>query len=176
MGPSIKFSTKEAYDVVSTYRSSYSKIPLLWNKLETKLANTINPNYKEEWHGLTFHDKKIKLPNGLSLHYNNLRYCAGKLTYDSRATESTWGGRITENVVQALSRLIVTDAMLRIQNDKTLDAKIVLTVHDEIVLISNANDADATMAKLISHMCVNPCWATNLPLNAEGGYDNRYSK
>ena len=176
MGPPMKFTTNEAYEVVNTYRNTYSGIPALWQKLELKLANTINPAYDEEWCGLTFKDQKIALPNGLALHYNNLRFEGGKLTYDSRNTETTWGGRITENIVQALSRLIVTDAMLRIQNDKELDADVVLTVHDEIVLISNTNNPDATMDKLIAHMCTPPSWAPDIPLDAEGGYDIRYSK
>ena len=176
MGPPMKFSTDEAFDVVNTYRSTYSGVQLLWNKLELKLANTINPSYDESWHGLRFHRGKIHLPNGMALHYNNLRYEGGKLTYDSRATESTWGGRITENVVQALSRIIVTDSMLRIQQDASLDAQVVLTVHDEIVLISQANNADATMSKLIAHMCTPPSWAKDIPLDAEGGYDFSYSK
>jgi DNA polymerase len=176
MGPAMKFTIDEAYEVVNTYRSTYSGIPLLWKKLELKLANTINPSYEESWHGLRFHRGKIHLPNGMALHYNNLRYEGGKLTYDSRTTESTWGGRIAENVVQALSRIIVTDSMLRIQQDKNLDAEVVLTVHDEIVLISNANDPDATMNKLIAHMCNPPSWAQEIPLDAEGGYDFSYSK
>ena len=176
MGPPMTFTTDEAYNVVNTYRSTYSGIPLLWKKLELKLASTINPNYEEEWHGLRFHQGKIHLPNGLALHYNNLRFEGGKLTYDSRNTESTWGGRIAENVVQALSRIIVTDAMLRIQQDTNLDAQVVLTVHDEIVLISNANNPDVTMDKLIAHMCDPPSWAPDIPLDAEGGYDVSYSK
>ena len=176
MGPAMKFTTEEAYEVVNTYRNTYPGVQMLWKKLELKLANTINPSYTEDWHGLFFHDKKIYLPNGLALHYNNLRYEGGKLTYDSRTTESTWGGRITENVVQALSRIIVTDAILRIQADKSLDADVVLTVHDEIVLISNDINPDATMAKLIAHMCTPPSWARDLPLDAEGGYDVNYSK
>lgn len=176
MGPAMKFTLDEAYEVVNTYRNTYSGVPLLWKKLELKLANTINPSYEESWHGLWFNRGRIHLPNGLALLYNNLRYEGGKLTYDSRTTESTWGGRIAENVVQALSRIIITDAMLRIQNDKQLDAEVVLTVHDEIVLIGNANNPDATMKKLITHMCKPPSWAPNIPLDAEGGYDLSYSK
>jgi DNA polymerase len=169
------FTTDEAYNVVNTYRSTYSGIPLLWQKLELKLANTIT-RQDEDWHGLRFADRKIHLPNGMALHYNNLRYERGKLVYDSRNTEFTWGGRIAENVVQALSRIIVTDAMLRIQKDPTLDAEVVLTVHDEIVMISQANNPDATMDKLIAHMCTPPDWALDIPLDAEGGYDVSYSK
>ena len=176
MGAPMRFTTNEAYEVVNTYRTTYPGIPALWNKLETKLASTINPAFHEQWRCLAFTEGKIHLPNGLALHYNDLRFESGKLTYDSRHKETTWGGRITENVVQALSRLIVTDAMLRIKNDKELDADVVLTVHDEIILISNANTPDDTMAKLIKHMCTPPDWAKDIPLDAEGGYDTRYSK
>ena len=172
----MQFSTEEAYDVVNTYRTTYSGIPLLWKKLEVKLASTLNPTYDEHWHGLFFDNHKIQLPNGLSLHYNNLRFEDGNLTYDARNPETTWGGRLTENVVQALARIVISDAMLRIQKDYTLNAEVVLTVHDEIIIIGNANNPDATMSKLIEHMCVPPSWAPDLPLDAEGGYDVRYSK
>jgi DNA polymerase I-like protein with 3'-5' exonuclease and polymerase domains len=66
--------------------------------------------------------------------------------------------------------------MLRIQKDTQLQADVVLTVHDEIVLISHANNPDATMSTLIKHMCTPPSWALDIPLDAEGGYDTRYSK
>jgi DNA polymerase len=172
----MKFTTEEAYDVVNTYRTTYPGVPLLWKKLEVKLASTLNPTYDEHWHGLFFDNNKIQLPNGLSLHYNNLRFEDGNLTYDSNKTETTWGGRIAENAVQALSRIVISDAMLSIQRDPDIDVDIALTVHDEIVIIGEANNPDATMSKLIEHMCVPPSWAPDLPLDAEGGYDVRYSK
>ena len=176
MGPPMKFSAQEAQDVVNTYRNTYPGIQNLWSKLELKLANTVNPALSEEWGCLYFDKHKIHLPNGMALHYNNLDYDDGTLTYETRIKETTWGGRIVENVVQALSRIIVTDAMLRIEKDTTLDAQVVLTVHDEIVLISQANNPDATMDKLIAHMCTPPSWAEDIPLDAEGGYDLSYSK
>jgi DNA polymerase bacteriophage-type len=176
MGPPMKFTTKEAQNVVNTYRSAYPGIPTLWQRLEIKLASTLNPTYNEYWHGLSFDDNKIQLPNGLSLHYNNLRFEGGTLTYDARNPETTWGGRLAENVVQALSRIIVGDAMLSIQKDPGLDVDVVHTIHDEVVIIGNAINPDATMAKLIEHMCLPPVWAPDLPLDAEGGYDRCYSK
>ena len=71
MGPSMTFSMEEAFEVVNTYRMTFQGIPMLWQKLELKLASTINPAYDEEWHGLRFHQSKIHLPNGLALHYPN---------------------------------------------------------------------------------------------------------
>ena len=132
--------------------------------------------FSEDWRCLFFNDKKIGLPNRLSLVYRNLRYEKQGLVYDSRSSERTWGGRITENVVQALARIVITDAMLRIERDRELRASVVLTVHDEIIALAPKNNADATMARVIEHMCTAPEWAPELPLDAEGGYDERYSK
>jgi DNA polymerase len=176
-GMAVNISSDEAFKVVSGYRTINSGIPTLWDKFEIKLASTIQKNYHETWRCLTFTDKKIWLPNGMALVYDQLDYNReGKLTYESRNTETTWGGRIAENVTQALSRIVITDAMLRIEADKSLDATIALTVHDEIIIIGNANNPDVTMSKLIEHMCVPPAWAPDLPLAAEGGYDKGYSK
>jgi DNA polymerase len=176
-GMAVNISSDEAFKVVSGYRTINSGIPTLWDKFEIKLASTIQKNYHETWRCLTFTDKKIWLPNGMALVYDQLDYNReGKLTYESRNTETTWGGRIAENVTQALSRIVITDAMLRIEADKSLDATIALTVHDEIIIIGNANNPAVTMSKLIEHMCVPPAWAPDLPLAAEGGYDKGYSK
>ena len=78
--------------------------------------------------------------------------------------------------MQALSRIIITDGMLRIQRDKTLKGEIVLTVHDEIIFLGPDTEPHVTMEKLIHHMCTPPHWALDLPLDAEGGFDKRYSK
>ena len=93
--------------------------------------------------------------------------------YDSRGKkEYTYGGRITENVIQALARIVITDSMLRL--DKNQD--VALTVHDEIIITSTNINADATMDKIITDMCIPPPWALDLPLDAEGGYAKEYSK
>lgn len=176
MGPAMKMSQADAHKVVSGYRTNFSQIPLLWKRLEDKLTQTLNPRFEEQWRCLLFKNNAIHLPNKLALKYNNLTIDKGTLTYEQRKKETTWGGKITENVVQALSRIIITDGMLRIQRDKTLAGDIVLTVHDEIVFLSTDKEPHAIMEKLINHMCTPPDWATNLPLNAEGGYDKRYSK
>ena len=55
-------------------------------------------------------------------------------------------------------------------------AKIVLTVHDEIIVLAPKVDADNIMEYIITLMCEKPAWAKQLPLDAEGGYDVCYSK
>ena len=177
-GPPVKLSEKEAWNAVSTYRNMYNQIPMLWKKIEIKTTATLNWTFHENWRCLEFMKKRIGLPNGLALRYNNLRYEDNTLTYDGprNKKETTYGGKLTENVVQALARLVISDAMVRIENDPTIDANVVLTVHDEIVLVGRDTDPDGTMTKLIDHMCTPPIWCPDIPLDAEGGYDIGYSK
>lgn len=177
MGPAVHFTDAEARKVVDAYRSVYPKIPSLWRKLEDLLKQTLHrDNFGNIYGPLTVAQHALKLPNGMALRYHNLRYGALGLIYDGKGskTENTYGGRITENVIQALSRIIVTDSMRRLRRADIGD--VVLTVHDEIIISGGTNNADATMNFIIDDMCIPPVWASDIPLNAEGGYDKSYSK
>ena len=124
---------------------------------------------------LIFRNGNILLPNKMALKYTDLRLNDGNLQYVGRnGIETTYGGRITENVIQALSRIVITDAMLLLENDPELT--VALTVHDEVVLIGPNENPDATMDYIISVLCKPPLWAADLPLDAEGGYARNYSK
>ena len=177
MGPAMDFSEEQAKQVVDTYRSSYPKIKMLWTKLEDLLKQSLH----RDNHGyvyakvLTVGNRQIKLPNGMALKYHDLTHDMDGLTYFSRnKREYTYGGRITENVIQALSRIIITDSMLRL--DKADIGDVVLTVHDEVIMIGNTDNPSATMSRIIDDMCIAPNWALDIPLDAEGGFDRSYSK
>jgi len=174
MGPPVHFTLEKAKQIVNTYRNTYSGIQNLWRKLEDLLKQTMHSdNWGNRYGPLTVGDNTLQLPNGLGLRYHNLRSTHQGLMYDSRnKNEYTYGGRITENVIQALARIVITDSMLRL--DKTHD--VALTVHDEIIITGTNINADATMENIISDMCIAPCWAPDLPLAAEGGYAKEYSK
>ena len=125
---------------------------------------------------LLFENGNIQLPNNMWLKYKNLTLQSGQLVYTGRhGTEKTYGGRLAENVVQALSRIVITDAMLRLEQQLP-DAAVALTVHDEVVLVASDNNPDGTMSQVIDILCTPPQWASNLPLDAEGGYARNYSK
>jgi len=112
----------------------------------------------------------------MSLKYKDLRANNGQLEYIGRnGIEKTYGGRLTENVVQALSRIVITDAMLKLQ-DAIPEGKVALTVHDEVVIVAPNTEPDATMELVIDTLCIPPEWAKDLPLDAEGGYAHNYSK
>ena len=176
-GPSVEFTDAEAAGVVTKYRQTYSKIPLLWRRLENFLMMSLQLNQPPlPFQVLLFENGNIQLPNSMWLKYKDLTLQSGQLVYTGRhGTEKTYGGRLTENVVQALSRIVITDAMLRLEQQLP-DAAVALTVHDEVVLVAPDNSPDGTMTQIISTLCTPPKWAPDLPLDAEGGYAQNYSK
>lgn len=178
MGPAMQIAETEAMSVVNTYRTSYERIPMLWSRLQELLIKSTHPATRgETYRCITVGDKSLHLPNGMSLRYEDLTINRdGSLNYKFRkARETTWGGRIAENVIQALARIVITDAMLRLDKNYP-DMDVVLTVHDEVIVVAPEDNPDARMDTIIKELCVPPQWASSLPLDAEGGYDKVYSK
>lgn len=86
----------------------------------------------------------------------------------------TYGGKLVENVTQAVARDVMADAMLRVE-EGNYPFEIMLTVHDE--LITEAPDDDEIDDKLLSEiLSVPPNWAQDLPLAAGGFQAKRYRK
>ena len=86
----------------------------------------------------------------------------------------THGPMLTENVVQALARIVITDQMLDIQTLPQVD--IVMQVHDEIIAIGTDIDSNGTMEQILNIMRTPPEWCSDLPLDAEGGISQIYDK
>ena len=177
MGPAMEFDIEESEKIVRKYRNTYSRIKSLWSKLEDLLVMSLHrDNYGHTYGPLTVDHESLILPNGMALRYHGLKRTIKGLTFKSRnKDEYTYGGKITENVVQALSRIVITDSMLRLS--KSVEGgKVALTVHDEIIIIAPDTNPHATMQKIIDDMCQAPDWCSDIPLDAEGGFDIRYSK
>ena len=174
--PSVEVTDATAQAIVMQYRSMYPNIPKLWSGMKDSLFQMLNPRSVGMMYGpLTIRSKALGLPNGMALNYPNLYFSAGQFMYSTeRETIRTHGPRVTENVVQALARLVITDQMLEVQNLPEVD--IVLQVHDEIIAIGSEHNADATMDKIIEIMRTAPEWCSDLPLDAEGGASQIYDK
>ena len=174
--PSVDVGDATAQAIVMQYRGMYPNIPRLWSGMKDSLFQMINPRGIGLKYGpLTIQRHALELPNGMRLSYPNLRYQAGQFLYNTeREMIRTHGPRVTENVVQALARLVITDQMLEIQALPEVD--IVLQVHDEIIAIGSEYNADATMDKIIEIMRTAPEWCQDLPLDAEGGVSQVYDK
>ncbi len=167
----------EAIHIVQTYRQTYQKIPLLWtagkHAIEAMVKNQSTPfgNGCVEVHGTD----GILLPNGLYQRYPNLRKVKGdngdQYVYDSRrGSVKIYGGKLVENICQALARCIIGEQMLRIAKRY----KPVLTVHDAVACVAPENEVEEAMTYVQECMKWTPDWATGLPVNCEAGYGKSY--
>jgi DNA polymerase len=81
-----------------------------------------------------------------------------------------YGGKFTENIVQALARIIVMSQLLRISKK----LKVALTVHDSIIALARENERDEARAYVESCMRWLPAWAQGLPINCESKWGYNY--
>jgi DNA polymerase len=179
----VQISKGEAERIISTYRDTYPKITELW-KSATKALNAILENKQTTLgrNGVLEVDGKnaILLPNGLYLRYPNLRLQDNEegqteVVYDTRRGKQTlanriYGGKVIENVCQALARIIIGEQMLLIAKKY----RVVMTVHDAVACVMP--DAEVEHAKEYVELCMRlrPKWALELPLNCEAGYGQSY--
>jgi DNA polymerase bacteriophage-type len=160
--------------IIDSYRRTAWPIVSMWG-LFSELIHRCLYSGKEYTHKcLTFRKGEIELPNGMKLLYPNLRpELDGKgktqWVYGERATK-LYAGKVTNNVTQALARIVMTDGMLRVAKRYP----VVGTVHDEqIVLVPDAEVADAK-TWVLAQMTMEPSYMPGIPLAADGGAHRRY--
>jgi DNA polymerase len=122
------------------------------------------------------------LPNGMYIRYPNLRMVANddgkvEMVYDTKRGKTTvpnriYGGKVVENVCQALARIIIGKQMLQIARKY----KVVMTVHDAVACV--VPEADVHTAQEYVEMCMRtrPDWGMELPLNCESGHGRSYGE
>lgn len=85
----------------------------------------------------------------------------------------TYGGKLVENIVQAIARDVLADDMLVLHLH---GHKIVGSVHDEIIIEAPEAKAQGVLKDVLAVMCRAPSWAPGLPCKAEGFVASRYRK
>jgi DNA polymerase len=179
----VEFELDAAEHVIDTYRKTYPKITELWKSAASSLKailqnqqTTLGRNEALKIEG----DSGILLPNGLYLRYPNLRILdneegRAELVYDTkkgRAVMQTriYGGKVIENVCQALARIVIGEQMLMVAKKY----KVVMTVHDAIACIVPTEEVETAKEYVELCMRMRPSWGTELPLNCEAGYGVSY--
>ena len=167
---------------IAVYRETYHRIPALWRQgqdaIQAMLDGKTAPLGKD---GVVLVNALgIRLPNGLYLKYPNLRSRMGdkgklEFVYDQKRGRAVipnrlYGGKLIENVCQALARIIIGEQMLMIARNQ----KVAMTVHDAVGSIVPDADADEGRAFVEACMRVQPKWATGLPLNCESKMGKSY--
>jgi len=175
----VEVTLEEAKRIIDTYRSSANKIADLWPKSGKALeALMLGQETTIDAVGIikVVPGVGLTLPSGLHIQYPNLRVhtdAEGKreLIYDSKGLPvRIYGGKVVENVCQAVARQIVAEQMLRVSKRY----KVVLTVHDAVAIIAPEAEAKQAQAYLEECMSWNPKWATGLPLSCESGMGVSY--
>jgi DNA polymerase len=180
--PSAVLSDAECQRLVKVYRDINHQVIKLWEDCDRALEHMANwhdnskPYYLGKHECLLVTKEGIKLPNGLYIHYPQLKKETDidgrlKFMYKSRRGKiSIWGGSVVENVVQALARIIVGEQMVAV-NQKY---KPVLTVHDAIVCVAPQKDIDSAMKYITDIMSTPPDWGKDLPISCEANYGDSY--
>jgi DNA polymerase len=117
----------------------------------------------------------LVMPSGLRILYDGLHAEQGErgLEYSyktRRGRTRIYGGKVIENVCQAIARCIIGEQMLRINKKH----KVVLTVHDSIVCCVKDNEVEQAQAYVEECMRWTPEWAEGLPVDCESGTAKSY--
>lgn len=177
--------------LVNYWREANSKIVSFWWDLDQAARKCITERTNQEVRGLrlSYHHGMffIRLPSGRELAYPKATIRPHQKFEDSTEiaycevsngggwkTTGTYGGKLTENVTQAIARDCLVDSMLRIED---AGYKIVMHIHDEVVIECEADkDPEAALEDIYKIMGTPIPWAPGLPLGADGFHCMFYQK
>lgn len=179
----------ELPDIVSRWRKSSPRIAEFWKMTEQYALAAVKLGVSNTMPcGITFHRDAdyllIRLPSGRDLFYYHPEIRENDLGRDAIhfwGTDqktgkwgliSTYGGKLTENIVQAVARDLLCNSMM---NLFYAGYQINFHVHDEVIM-EVPEDSDKNLDDAIKLMCTLPSWAEGLPLNAAGFESHYYMK
>ena len=165
-----------AKKIIDIYRATAHPVTAFWDMCSQLIEDSLYGGKEYQYKCLTFRKEEIELPNGMSLLYPDLKRTKddkgrSQWVYGPKATK-LYAGKVTNNVTQAVARIVMTDGMLRVSKKYP----VVGTVHDEqIVLVP---DAEVVEAKpwVLGQMTLEPKYLPGIPLAADGGAHRRYGE
>lgn len=184
-GLGIDFAMAER--IIKLYRRTHSMVVLFWKKVERafRLAIQTAPQAYELTYGLRFFREDnvsiIQLPNARRLSYTNARV-EGTTRYPQLVMPNPaakfgsipmWGGYLAENIVQAVSRDILAEAVLKVES---LGLRIPLITHDDLCILIPESEIDTYCPRIDDIVRTPPSWAANLPVDIEGKISKEYCK
>lgn len=179
-------SEEELPSLVNSWRNANPAITAFWWEVDRAAISAVKDKRLSRVGRLSFAYNDgflfVTLPSGRRLAYAKPRMALNRfgregLTYEGIGESKKWqrqetyGPKLVENAVQATSRDILAEALLRIEK---AGYDIVCHVHDEVVL--EVPEEAASVDEINSLMAVNPCWAEGLPLSAAGFESPFYRK
>lgn len=175
-GPPVYITNEEGTRWRDLYRGKHKKVVSLWWQGADIMNYLFNGNFIP-WGPMFVKDKKLYGPNGSWLDYSNLVFKGVQkgnrpdFAVMRRNGESRiYGSKFIQNVIEFLCRILLEQAILRVPYP------CVMQTHDECVFLVPVGDADRAAAILKQELTTVPAWCPGIPLEAEVGYDVRYSK
>lgn len=185
-------SKTEMQDIVDKWRKASPRICQLWKTLDRMVARALaggtgkGPKGMEASMGSGF--LRIKLPSGRYLIYQNPRYemnpkqgrenlCFDGLNQTTHKWERvfTFGGKLTENVIQAIARDCLAVTIDRMQQYAP-EARILMHVHDEIIVEVPGESRETWLQRILAVMAEPIDWAPGLELKGAGFTADYYMK
>lgn len=177
---------EELPKLVKMWRNANKAICAYWNEVGEAAIEAVQTGEKVSIkHGISFFVSKsilfIQLPSGRKLSYIKPKMVEGKfgltLTYEGMdqttkqwKVQDTYGGKLVENIVQAVARDCLAESMLKLDG---MGYKAVLHVHDEIVF--EEPEGKGSLDEVLHVMRTPISWAKGLPLDA-AGFETEYYK
>ncbi len=183
----------ELPDIVSRWRESNKRIVDLWYRVENAVISVIQTGTPAGVKSLIFAREEdpqngldfltIRLPSGRKLYYakpdlgvnawgkTSIIYHGVNQTTKQWTAIDTYGGKLVENIVQAIARDCLAIA---IENLEAAGFPVVFHIHDEVVIDCPADKADLDA---VTRIMTTPIpWAPDLPLNADGWVGDFFKK
>lgn len=173
----------ELQGLINDWRNANPHIVKLWTEVGNAAMKAIKEKTIVSLGKLVFMYERgilfIRLPSGRRLSYikpriGTNRFGGDSITYMGVGASKKWerletfGGKLVENIVQAIARDLLASAMMNVAN---AGYDIVFHVHDEI--IAEAPDSQGSVDEMCKLMSINPDWADGIPLSADG-YECEY--
>lgn len=174
---------EELQPLVAAWRRANPMIVKLWHDVGAAALTAVRERGSAMAHGISFDCHRgllfITLPSGRKLAYVKPRIGTNRFGWDCVTYEGvgamkkwqrieTYGPKLVENIVQAISRDILSHAMAALRR-----WPIVIHVHDEIVIEA---DRSLTAEEVCAAMSQSPPWAGGLLLKADGFESDFYKK
>lgn len=183
-----------AQEAVTAFRRMHSRVVALWRGLDDAARKAVEGvETVARYNGIAFclmrqpgHTwLRCRLPSGRVISYYDPRVEEGnygpQIVYTGKQTGKSlfgdvylYGGKITENVVQGIAADLMSEAAQRIE---LAGYEVATLIHDEaLIYVRPDKPLDAQASELHNLTTTLPDWATGLPLDAEGGWVDSYTK
>ena len=183
-GIEMGLSEDELQSIVDSWREANPNIVSLWWDIDSVVKRVVKTRSKEEYKNLVISYEKgilfIELPSKRRLAYPKAklgtnRFGGESVVYEGIVVGNKWdkiesyGGKFVENIVQAIARDILAEAMMRLEKK---GFNIVMHIHDEVVIESDSSSIE----EINEIMSLVPNWAPGLILDADGFESKFYKK